>query len=384
MRNSVFEKINKCVEEINLVIVHVRKSHKNIKTEKTRAKYANKLLTSLNTIIITAQDNDRQLSKVDKKNIEKIWTLIKENCEITLERLKVKAPLTASIFENSLIKLLEEDGTNSDPKDDLEVEDNLGDEDTIIIVDMDFDMKAANSLLGTFDGTPDKLEHFVTRLEILDETTAEIQQTTLLRFAKTCLTGKALNVGRAATTIDELASLLRAHCLPTVSADAIEMKLKSTKQTGNALEFTEKIEELTEKLAAQYIAEGMSPTQATKFANKAGVENLIQNARNSQTKFLMRAGNFTSLTEATTKILKEDTAPGEVAQILGLKSYRGGRHHGGRGGNRGGRGGYGSRGGRGNRGSRGGRGRNVRAVEAEQSSENGSSPQLQLQLGAQQ
>ena len=71
MRNSVFEKINKCVEEINLVIVHVRKSHKDIKTEKTRAKYANKLFTSLNAIIITAHGFRHEGSQLAAKHFRR-------------------------------------------------------------------------------------------------------------------------------------------------------------------------------------------------------------------------------------------------------------------------------------------------------------------------
>lgn len=109
------------------------------------------------------------------------------------------------------------------------------------------------------------------------------------------------------------------------------MRLKAVTQKTDAASYTAQIEELTQKLAAQYMREGIPADNATKLANSCGIDALVKGARNPQTRLILRACEFETLSKASTKMLKEDAAPGEVAQILALNSHqnqRGGRGNG--------------------------------------------------------
>ena len=58
------------------------------------------------------------------------------------------------------------------------------------------------------------------------------------------------------------------------------MRLKTIKQTADAATYAKRIEDLTEKLAAQYMREGIPAANATKLANTT---ELIHSCREHET-----------------------------------------------------------------------------------------------------
>lgn len=323
--------------KINPKLVHIRKSHKNFKTQKTRFRHANDIIELLNELIEQVQQRETTLSEIEKTLVNKQWLCLCEKWELALKRLSLKIKLSVSIFTQKQINTLQKEGDAVDDEieDDVETEDNLGAEDSIIIADMSiFDIKTATALVPTCDGAPDKVEQFIDAAKLMVTLTPDDQQGVLLSFVKTRLTGKARSVAHAETTLSALLQKLSTHCKPVQNSESLRAKLSATRQKMDTVTFTTQVCELAEKLEAQYIAEGITPEAATALTKGFAVEALQKGAKNPQTRLLMKAGNFTSVSEAVTKLLKEDTDAGEVAQILRLG-------HGNRGnGSRGGRGNY--------------------------------------------
>lgn len=328
--------------EANPVFIHIRKSHKKIKTDATRIKHVNKLIESLNKLTRGLRTLINKLSPKDKEHINKLWTDISANIKIALDRVKYTIGVHNDVFKQKNINLIQppqapKDNTDTG-EDDVEEEDNLGDQDTInISVIMPFDVKGALSILSPCDGSPDQVSQLLDSLEVLEQITSAENMPLLYKVVKTKLTGKARTVSAGATDITTLREQLKKHCSPTETSQAILMRLKAVKQTSDAATYASKVEEITEKLAAQYMREGIPAANAQQLADSTGIDALVQGARNPQTRFILRSGEFDSLSKAVTKLLKEDAAPSEVAQILALHGYRGGQRGGGRGAQRGGR-----------------------------------------------
>ena len=341
MKKKIMEECDKALKtftaNVNKTIIHVRKSHKSIKTVYTRNKHANVLIKELNSLVNIANKNENKISRANKDIINTKWQIALTKLNVTLTRLKLRVPLNGDLWEQANIETLDERG-ESDPTEDVQTEDNLGSEDTIVLPEvMSFDIKTASTLLSVCDGSPDQVVTFIDALTLLRELTPANHAEILLRFAKVRLTGKAKNVTSAAVTIDELIKELKTHCAATESSAAVEMRLKAVRQTGDAATYATKIEELTQKLASQHIAEGIPAAAATRLATKCGIAALVQGARNPQTRLILKAGSFNTMTDAVTKLLQEDAAPDEVAQILALGNSQGSQRGGGfRGGQRGG------------------------------------------------
>lgn len=379
---------------VNPIIVHIRKSAKNIKTDATRAKYANKLIELLNTLIIETQNVEASLNGAERKTVEENYKLIFIYVQKSFTKLKYKISGSESVFKTKTINYIQvELKGNETYEDDRESEDDLGLENTIQKLDMaTFDVRLATSLVEPYDGSPENLESFIDSVEFLYTQTPENARDTMVSFLKTRLRGKARNLASNLTSLNDIKATLKAHCASKVSSETIHARLVNLRQKENSSKFCDEVQQLTDKLLAAYIAEGVSPEASTRLANQFGVESLIHGSRNPQTKLLLKAGNYKSLNEATTKMLKEDVATEEVTQILSMAGSRGrggnyGRRGRGRRGGRvgrGGRGGFGNRGGFNGRGGNGGRGHfgrssgNVRYTDAEHVPGNNDGPQEAL------
>ena len=119
------------VDKINPTLVHIRKSFKNIKTEKTKIKYMNILIEEVNKFIECVQKN-KNLNKSDQAKINNNWSIIVESLSLASKRLQYKFEFDANIFSQRCIKKLKsESDEGDDPGDDIEEEDDLDLEDTI-------------------------------------------------------------------------------------------------------------------------------------------------------------------------------------------------------------------------------------------------------------
>lgn len=181
---------------------------------------------------------------------------------------------------------------------------------------MVFDLKSATSLVEPYTGTPGDLAAFTDSISLLNTLTDEADKATMLLFIKTRLRGKARD---AETTLRSIIARLEATCTDSITSETETAKLQAIRQRGNNVAaYAAEIQNTTDKLCNLHIKEGVPPDTASKLANNAGVAALINGIRNPQTRLIMRAGQFTSVSEATTKLLKEENSSAEVANILRL------------------------------------------------------------------
>lgn len=109
-------------------------------------------------------------------------------------------------------------------------------------------------------------------------------------------------------------------------------KLNALRQTNTAELFGCEVEKLTEQLKSTYINTGMPPDLATKMATDSGVDTLIKGAKNPNTKLIIQAGTFSTVTDAVQKMLKNDVPPDNTAQMFwNTRGNNSNRFHGGRG-----------------------------------------------------
>lgn len=182
---------------------------------------------------------------------------------------------------------------------------------------MTFDIKTALGLVPNFDGNPQSLDQFIDSIDLLNELTTDAdQKQTMFKFIKTRLLNKARDVCKSINSFDQLKETLITTCQSVEKSDTYEVMLEALRQKGGATGFADEIKKLTDRLNAAYIAEGIPPQSSLKMANKKGINALINGAKHPQTKLLLKAGNFGSLAEATTKLISEDLKGDEVAQIL--------------------------------------------------------------------
>ena len=179
------------------------------------------------------------------------------------------------------------------------------------------DLKLGTSLINIYDGCPDNLNTFFDAVSLFQDTvniefaaaTAEQRiaaNETLLKFIKTRLTGIARQIINGANSTDEIVHKLKEQCSPKITAGSLRAKLKAAKQKGNVTQFCKEVEQLTSRLASQYIDETIPANKANQMATKAGIETLINGISNSEAKLILKAGNFSKISEATQKLQEGD------------------------------------------------------------------------------
>ena len=179
------------------------------------------------------------------------------------------------------------------------------------------DIKLGTSVIATYDGSPDNLNTFLDAVSLFQDTvntefaaaTAEQRaaaDATIFKFIKTRLTGIARQTINGANSTDEIVQKLKEQCSPKATSDSLRAKLKAAKQKGNLTQFCEEIEQLTSRLASQYIDETIPANKANQMATKTGIETLINGISNSEAKLILKAGNFSKISEATQKLQEGD------------------------------------------------------------------------------
>ena len=179
------------------------------------------------------------------------------------------------------------------------------------------DIKLGTSLINTYDGSLDSLNTFLDAVSLYKDTvnnefaaaTAEQRAAadiTVFKFIKTHLTGIARQIINRANSIDEIVLKLKEQCSPKITADSLRAKLKAAKQKGNLTQFCKEIKQLTSRLASQYIDETIPANKANQIATKAGIKTLINGITNSEAKLILKAGNFSKISEATQKLQEGD------------------------------------------------------------------------------
>lgn len=184
-------------------------------------------------------------------------------------------------------------------------------------------VKIIPQLILPFNGDGEKLNGTIAALNackvlITNENRAVAIQVVLSRFE-----GKArAAVGDNPQNIDEIIDKLTNKCKITVAPETVIAKLHATKQVGELTKFTEQIEKLTLDLERSYLNEKVPVDTATRMSVKAGVKALVSGLRSEESKLLLKAGQFTSLSSAIEKITENEPIP--TNNVLHVRSNNSG------------------------------------------------------------
>lgn len=206
------------------------------------------------------------------------------------------------------------------------------------------DLKTGTAIVQAYDGRQDGLSSFIDSVNLFSDTVTadfdtatQAQKTaataTVLRFILTRLTGKArAAVGDNPQDINEIINRLKTKCGITSTPDFYISKLNATKQVGDITKFTNEIENLAILLEKAYLSENIPIDVATRMATKQGVKALCSGVRNTETKLLLKAGQFSTLSAAIEKTVEnEATTAAPISQTAQIMYTRRGHGYRGRG-----------------------------------------------------
>lgn len=163
-------------------------------------------------------------------------------------------------------------------------------------------IKVVTSLVPIYDGKGEKLENIIAALEACKPLINDANRQAAIQTILSRLENKA----RAAVTdnpasIDIIINKLKEKCTVKVAPDTILAKINATRQNGNFDNFATTIEKLTIDLEKAYLGDEVPLDTATKLANNAGIRGLTNGIKNEQTKLLLKAGQFTTISKAIEK-----------------------------------------------------------------------------------
>lgn len=177
-----------------------------------------------------------------------------------------------------------------------------------------FDIKQATAIVQPYDGSADNLDSFVDAASLLKEYVSDAQMEIALKFLKTRLNGKArVGLPLRLTTIDELINDVKRRCQDQQTPDNLLAKFKNIKQRTDTNSLCDEVDNLTIKLKSIYIQQGIPDDVAQLMTTRSGVDALMNNV-NSETRIILKAGNFSNIKEATQKV--QENAPQNQQQIL--------------------------------------------------------------------
>ena len=182
-----------------------------------------------------------------------------------------------------------------------------------------FDIKLANALVHPYDGSAENLEFFLDTASLLKDYVEPTQVASAIKFLKTRLTGKArVGLRNDYATIDEILSDIRLKCTDTTSPESIiaQMKTLRMKPNQDAKEYCDSVEKCCTKLKSIYINQQIPTEVAEAMSRKAGIDALITGISNTDIKLILKAGTFTSLAQAITKISEYSQQETQGSQIL--------------------------------------------------------------------
>lgn len=180
------------------------------------------------------------------------------------------------------------------------------------------DLKLGTAVVQVYDGSQEGLSPFIDSVGLFVDTvkaefvTATAAQktaadVTVKKFVMTRLIGKARSaVGENPADLDEILNHLKNRCGLATSSDVYVSKLGALKQSGDVNKFTTEVENLTFLLEKAYITEQIPVDVANKMAIKQGVKALSTGVRNPDTRLILKAGQFATLSAAIEKTLSNE------------------------------------------------------------------------------
>lgn len=169
----------------------------------------------------------------------------------------------------------------------------------------------------TYDGDPGSLSAFVASIELANAASEANQQDTLVKFIKSKLTGRALEIivpehDTAQKIIDALKSKIRPENTKVVVARLLALRAEKSSMQ----KFQEQADSLTDALRRSYISDGIPHELAMSMTIDKTVEMCRLSAKSSLVKSVLAATKFTEPKEVLAKFITEANQENSETRIL--------------------------------------------------------------------
>lgn len=186
-------------------------------------------------------------------------------------------------------------------------------------------IKTISTIVPQFDGTVDKLKSFIDALNLAKTLETAENKPTIINVILTKLEGKARNAfPETPMSINVIIDTLKNH-IKMAPPEQILAKMTNMKQNTTLEAFCLEIENLVAKLEASYISKEVPPQVAKSMATKEGIKSLTTGIKDEKTSLIIRAGSFTSFSDAMTKALEESTT-NQNTSIFFTRTNNGGQN----------------------------------------------------------
>lgn len=299
-------------EKLKLLHTYIKKCINTTISEKTlrdKLRQCNELYSSCESKLIDNIDDlsDEQLNSLISK-LRKYNQEIKGIIKIKLDKLQIKKRVTPKTkFKQCRVakviscEMAEENDNRVQP---------------VAI----FDIKQASSIIHPYDGSVAGFDTFIDSVKLLQELIQPTHMAMAVKFIKTRLSGKARSgLPDTIVTIDALIDHVRSKCQDTTTPDSIVAQLNTLRQRGPITSFCEEIENLCSKLENVYVSQKVPEDVAKTMTTKAGVNALIKGVTASETKLILKAGNYSSIKDALQKA-QECANDVSTSQVFTIKS----------------------------------------------------------------
>lgn len=167
-------------------------------------------------------------------------------------------------------------------------------------------IKLVASVVEPYDGCAGKVNSAINALKTIKPLVDNVNKAATVQAVIARYSEKAQSVLPEITedtTLDDIIEALK-KCQIKVNPSVALATLKATKQTGDPEQFIGLIDKNARALEQAYIEDGDPKETASKYANRAGIEALLDGLRCAETKLLVKAGRYTTLKEATETALE--------------------------------------------------------------------------------
>lgn len=304
----------------------VRKSYtrKNI-TERWRTTQANNIVKYLNFFIENNQYRAYERHYLEAQHtlqrLQIEWEIPKNLPRVKLDTIPSslgpsKAASSISFDETLEDVEVEVEAKGEEEEDSVELNVGMADAEEKANI-----RKTAQQLLFNYDGNVNQLQSFLDGLEVLNDEVTAAQQAYAVRLIKTKLNGEARLAITNEATIGQIIAALRGSVKPDPKTLA-EAKVLNLRQANKpAQDYVKELTELTKNLRLSYMAEGLTPDTAKKFAESSAIKSLATNCSNRKIAETLQQSTCDDYQTLAGKFLECSSKANDSSSIFFVKKF---------------------------------------------------------------
>lgn len=239
-----------------------------------------------------------------------------------LSNISIEKPHYYGIFQNKFEKELMEEteaasqGDTQPNRDDI-IANPIVNPTPNMANTFDYISNLSRVIKDTYDGDPIKLPAFISSIELAEAASNADQQTTLVKFIKSKLIGKALEVitpelDTATKIVDALKAKIKPESTSVVMGRLLALRAEKTSMQ----KFQEAADALADSLRRSYISDGVPHDLAMKMTIDRTVEMCRLSARTPLVKSVLASATFAEPKEVLAKFITESNQETTETRIL--------------------------------------------------------------------